>query len=76
VFVSISLGAVAGETKTKLDALARPVIRFDRELHNRYDLGAEFFEWEFATAVAGWRLGINPFDQPNVQEAKTRRRNC
>ena len=26
--------------------------------------------WEFATAVAGWRLGINPFDQPNVQEAK------
>ncbi len=71
VFVSISLGAVAGETKTKLDALAaagHPVL--NRELHNLYDLGAEFFEWEFATAVAGWRLGINPFDQPNVQEAK------
>ena len=30
----------------------------------------EFFIWEFATAVAGWRIGINPFDQPNVQEAK------
>jgi transaldolase / glucose-6-phosphate isomerase len=33
-------------------------------------LGAEFFRWEFATAVAGAWLGINPFDQPNVAEAK------
>jgi transaldolase/glucose-6-phosphate isomerase len=36
------------------------------------DLGAEMFRWEFATAVAGKLLGINPFDQPNVQEAKDR----
>ncbi len=34
------------------------------------DLGRIFFMTEFATAVAGWALGINPFDQPNVQEAK------
>jgi glucose-6-phosphate isomerase/transaldolase/glucose-6-phosphate isomerase len=34
------------------------------------DLGAQFFLWEFATAVAGWRLGINPFDEPNVSESK------
>jgi transaldolase/glucose-6-phosphate isomerase len=34
------------------------------------DLGRLFFLAEFATAVAGWSLGINPFDQPNVQEAK------
>jgi glucose-6-phosphate isomerase len=34
------------------------------------DLGAQMFLWEFATAVAGRVLGINPFDQPNVQEAK------
>jgi transaldolase/glucose-6-phosphate isomerase len=34
------------------------------------DLGRIFFVTEFATAVAGWALGINPFDQPNVQEAK------
>ena len=34
------------------------------------DLGRIFFFAEFATAVAGWALGINPFDQPNVQEAK------
>jgi transaldolase / glucose-6-phosphate isomerase len=33
-------------------------------------LGAEFFRWEFATATAGLLLGINPFDEPNVQQAK------
>ena len=41
-------------------------------LEDPYDLGAEFYRWEFATAVAGSLLGINPFDQPNVQEAKDR----
>jgi transaldolase/glucose-6-phosphate isomerase len=49
----------------------------DRQYHevlldDPYDLGAEFYRWEFATAVAGAILGINPFDQPNVQEAKDR----
>ncbi|HEV8428771.1 MAG TPA: hypothetical protein VGQ41_12795 [Pyrinomonadaceae bacterium] len=71
VFVSISLGNASDETRTKLDALAaagHPTV--SRELDLLDDLGAEFFEWELATAVAGWRLGINPFDQPNVQEAK------
>ena len=33
-------------------------------------LGAQFLAWEFATAVVGWVLEINPFDQPNVQESK------
>jgi transaldolase / glucose-6-phosphate isomerase len=37
-----------------------------------YEVGQELFRWEFATAVAGSMLGINPFDQPNVQEAKDR----
>ena len=37
------------------------------------DLGAEFFRFELATAVAGAVLGINPFDQPNVEEAKEQR---
>jgi len=71
VFVSISLKGVTKDINTQLDALAEaghPIIR--RELSDLYDLGAEFFVWEFATACAGWRLGINPFDQPNVQEAK------
>ena len=42
------------------------------ELSDPYELGKEFFRWEFATAVAGHVLDINPFDQPNVQEAKDR----
>jgi hypothetical protein len=39
-------------------------------LSGEYELGQEFFRWEFATAVAGAILGINPFDQPDVQSAK------
>ncbi|TKJ29972.1 MAG: transaldolase [Chloroflexi bacterium B3_Chlor] len=39
-------------------------------LHDPYDLGGQFFLWEMATAVAGHRLNINPFDQPNVEAAK------
>ncbi len=39
-------------------------------LADEYELGQEFFRWEFATAVAGSILGINPFDQPDVQSAK------
>jgi transaldolase/glucose-6-phosphate isomerase len=42
------------------------------EIEDPYDVGAEFYRWEFATAVAGAILDINPFDQPNVQEAKDR----
>jgi transaldolase/glucose-6-phosphate isomerase len=40
------------------------------EIVDPYDVGAEFFRWEFAVAVAGALLGINPFDQPDVQAAK------
>ncbi|HEY8704058.1 MAG TPA: hypothetical protein VIL98_04830 [Gaiellaceae bacterium] len=43
-------------------------------LHADYELGQEFFRWEFATAVAGALLGINPFDQPDVQSAKDKTR--
>jgi transaldolase/glucose-6-phosphate isomerase len=39
-----------------------------------FELGQEFFRWEFATAVAGSILGINPFDQPDVQVAKDKTR--
>ena len=52
----------------RLESSGQPVIRLN--LRDRYGLGAEFFRWEFATAVAGAVLGINPFDQPNVQSAK------
>lgn len=39
-------------------------------LDDAYDLGREFFNWELATALIGQVLGINPFDEPNVQESK------
>ena len=59
-----------GPEPARLDALeaaGHPVLRLrTREAM----LGAEFFRWEFAIAVAGSILGINPFDEPNVQEAK------
>lgn len=64
-----------GDDNTEVDAAVRvitdsgqPVVTV--EMQDRYDLGAEFFRWEFATSVAGSLLGINPFDQPDVQSAK------
>jgi transaldolase / glucose-6-phosphate isomerase len=59
------------DNDAKIAALAKaghPVII--RTIHGPTDLGRLFFFAEFAIAVAGWVLGINPFDQPNVQEAK------
>jgi transaldolase/glucose-6-phosphate isomerase len=46
----------------------RPLIEIT--LDDLYDLAAEFFRWEFATAVAGAVIGVNPFDEPNVTESK------
>jgi len=45
-----------------------PVMRC--KLGDRYDIGGEFFLWELATAIAGHCLGINPFNQPDVESAK------
>ena len=52
----------------ELKKTGHPVIEL--ELNYIYDLGKEFFRWEFATAVTGWVMGIQPFDQPNVESAK------
>jgi transaldolase/glucose-6-phosphate isomerase len=51
-----------------LEKAGHPVIRID--VADLLNLGQEFFLWEMATAVAGALLGINAFDQPNVQESK------
>jgi transaldolase/glucose-6-phosphate isomerase len=59
------------ELDSKFEALSRagqPTVTL--AVHGAADLGRVFFFAEFATAVAGWVLGINSFDQPNVQEAK------
>ncbi len=53
----------------ELKSAGQPVITL--RLNDVYDLGGEFFRWELATAVAGHLLRINPFDQPDVQDAKT-----
>jgi transaldolase/glucose-6-phosphate isomerase len=42
------------------------------DVDDPYDVGAEFYRWELGTAIAGAIMGVNPFDQPNVQEAKDR----
>ncbi len=51
-----------------LRAAGHPVVRI--EVPEPYQIAAEFFRWEFATAVAGSILGINPFDQPDVEASK------
>jgi transaldolase/glucose-6-phosphate isomerase len=52
----------------ELESAGQPVVRLPYS--DTFQIGAEFFRWEFATAVTGHVLGINPFDQPNVEEAK------
>lgn len=51
-----------------LERAGHPVVTL--RMHCNYDLGREIFRYEFATAASGVTLGINPFDQPNVQESK------
>jgi transaldolase/glucose-6-phosphate isomerase len=51
-----------------IEGAGHPVVRI--ELDDVYDVGAEIFRWEFATAVAGSVIGINPFDQPDVEASK------
>lgn len=74
LFVALSLDGEADRAQeTRLERLAavgHPVLRI--RLADRYDLAGECFRWEVATAIAGACLRINPFDQPNVQEAKER----
>ena len=71
-FVYLRLkGDANGPTDAHVRALERagqPVVTLN--LRDRFDVGAEFFRWEFATALAGYLLHIHPFDQPNVQESK------
>ena len=64
----------SGEHDRLVDALARgghPIAVLEVG-EGEAGLGAEFFRWEFATAVACHRLGVNAFDQPDVQRAKDR----
>jgi transaldolase/glucose-6-phosphate isomerase len=71
-FVFVSL---AGESRDELEGLASDLMALGHagrhiELADPLDVGAEFVRWEVATAAAGIVMGIDPFDQPNVQESK------
>src|SRR5471030_2373138 len=56
----------------KLERAGHSVVRV--AVTDRYHLGQEFFRWEIATAVAGSFLGIDPFDQPDVEASKDKTR--
>jgi transaldolase/glucose-6-phosphate isomerase len=71
LFVAVRLRGDSSDDTDRLRELVaagHPVV--DLLLEDALDLGETFFLWEFATAVAGALLGVNPFDQPNVQESK------
>ena len=72
VFVYLRLDADAdAEPDVAMEAIkdaGQPIVRIAVE--DVYNLGQEFFRWEIATAVAGSIIGINPFDQPDVEASK------
>lgn len=70
VFVEMALRGetVHGDLAAELAGRGHPLVRI--RLGDRYELGAEFLRWEVAVAAAGSLLGVNPFDQPDVEVAK------
>ena len=60
------------KTVAALEAAGQPVVRII--VHDKMQLGQEFFRWEMATAVAGSIIEINPFDQPDVEASKVKTR--
>jgi len=71
-FVYVRLDSAAepaqDEAMAALERAGQPVVRL--RVPDPYHLGAEFFRWEVATAVAGAIIGVNPFDQPDVEASK------
>jgi glucose-6-phosphate isomerase len=70
IFVSIQLEGEPFGNQLQGELLEAGHPFFFMHLEDRYDLGGQFFIWELATAIAGHRMGINPFNQPNVEAAK------
>jgi transaldolase/glucose-6-phosphate isomerase len=71
-FIYLRKGGGLDETVKTLQEAGHPALVFN--LDDPYQLGAEFYRWEVATAVACSILGINAFDQPDVQDSKDRTR--
>jgi hypothetical protein len=74
VYMRLSGKADAGQDSaiSALESAGHPVVRIG--VTDRYHIGQEFFRWEVATAVAGAILGIDPFDQPDVEASKDKTR--
>lgn len=70
LFVHIRQDGKLDNTVNKLRQAGHPAVVFD--IGDAFDLGAEFYRWEVATAFACTVLGVNSFDQPDVQDNKTR----
>jgi transaldolase/glucose-6-phosphate isomerase len=68
LMVSITVDGDKQPSMAEIASAGHPVVQL--QMSEPADLGAEFYRWEFATAVAGSLLGLNPFDQPNVTESK------
>ncbi len=68
VYLQLAGAEPPREALTKLAERGHPVIRI--AIEDSYQLGQLFFVWEMAIAVAGSVLGINPFDQPDVEAAQ------
>jgi transaldolase / glucose-6-phosphate isomerase len=74
VYLRLATGVDAAQDALveQLNQVGQPVVQID--VRDAYALGQEFFRWEIATAVAGSVLGINPFDQPDVEASKIKTR--
>ncbi len=71
IYVGATLAGAPAQTEARLqelEAAGHPVIRL--AMNDAYDIGEQFYLWEIAVATAGSLLGIDAFDQPNVQESK------
>jgi transaldolase/glucose-6-phosphate isomerase len=73
-YIRLDDGADAGQDRAvdALESAGQPVVRI--AVKDRHRLGQEFFRWEIATAVAGAIIGVNPFDQPDVEASKLKTR--
>ncbi len=70
-FVNIKLGKASDKEKESIKNLKKnkfPLLEI--KLNDIYDIGGQFYLWEYATSIMGCILGINPFDEPNVKESK------
>ncbi|MFC2083731.1 glucose-6-phosphate isomerase [Bacteroidota bacterium] len=73
IFIRLKDDNSQNDLVIRLKSSGHPLIEI--VLNDLYDLGGEFFKWEYATAVAGWKLGIHPFNQPDVESAKIQAKN-